>query len=162
MEETKTRSGWPIRRSLRQLGISPSSYYRWLREEAWSRAARARAVKPVQAFEALAEEKQAVLDYARQHPSLRHRELSWRMVDEDVAYLSPSTVYRILKGEDLVCRHRGRRKRYREDVEKACRADERWATDLMYMEIGGRTYYFIAFLDEYSRYIVHHELVLNW
>ena len=33
-----------------------------------------------------------------------------------------------------------------------------WATDLMYVQIGGRTYYLVTFLDEYSRLIVHHAL----
>ena len=33
-----------------------------------------------------------------------------------------------------------------------------WATDLMYVVIGGRTYYLVSFLDEYSRLIVHHAL----
>jgi hypothetical protein len=74
------------------LGISASSYYRWLREEAWSRPLRPQPVRPVQVDEALPEEKEAVVDDARRHPELRHRELAWRMVDEDVGYLSPSTV----------------------------------------------------------------------
>ena len=68
----------------------------------------------MQAYEALTEEKEAVLAYARKHPELRHRELAWRMVDEDVACLSPSTVYRILKEANLVCPWRRRRKRRRE------------------------------------------------
>ena len=44
---------------------------------------------PVQPYEALPEEKAAVKEYALKHPELRHRELTWRMVDEDVAYVSP-------------------------------------------------------------------------
>ena len=71
--------------------------------------------------------------YALKHPGIRHRELAWRMVDEEVAYLSPSTVYRILKAENLVCPWRRRTKRTREDEEKATRPDEIWATDLMYV-----------------------------
>ncbi len=55
-------------------------------------------MKPVQAYEATEEEKQAVRSYALKHPGIRHRELAWRMVDEEVAFVSPSTVYRILKG----------------------------------------------------------------
>ena len=51
----------------------------------------------MQAYEALEEEKQAVREFACRHTELRHRELAWRMIDEDVAYLSPSTVYRILR-----------------------------------------------------------------
>jgi putative transposase len=105
------------------------------------------------------EEKRAVRSYALQHAGIRHRELAWRMVDEGVAYLSPSTVYRILKRENLVCPWRRRTKRTREEEEKARRPDEIWATDLMYVLIGGRTYYLVNFLDEYSRMIVHHALV---
>jgi len=116
-------------------------------------------VTPVQPFEALPEERTAVLKYARSHPTVRHRELAWRMIDDDAAYLSASTVYRILREEDLMCRHRGRRKRYREEAEKASRPDERWGTDLMYLEVNGVRYFFLAFIDEYSRYIVHWELL---
>ena len=82
-------------------------------------------VKPVQPYEALAEEKAAVLGYARKHPELRHRELAWRMVDEDIAYLSPSTVYRILKEANLVCPWRRRSKRKRAKEEKATRPNRR-------------------------------------
>ena len=113
----------------------------------------------MQAYEATEEEKRAVRAYALKHPGIRHRELAWRMVDEDVAYLSPSTVYRILKEENLVCPWRRRKKRTREEEEKAQRPDEIWATDLMYVQIGGRMYYLLSFLDEYSRLIVHHALV---
>lgn len=102
-----------------------------------------------------------MVKYAKEHAAIRHRELAWRMVDENVAYVSPSTVYRILREEELVCRHRGRPKRYREEVEKASRPDERWATDLMYVTVDGVTYFYSAFIDEYSRYIVYAELLLN-
>jgi putative transposase len=159
VQKAKARSGWPARRTLKMLGIARGTYYRWLREEAWARAQPRRPIRPVQPYEALAEEKVAVKAYALQHPELRHRELAWRMVDENVAYLSPSTVYRILKTEQLVCPWRRRSKRRREEEEKAGRPNQRWASDLMYLQVKGRTYYFISFLDEYSRYIVHHELL---
>jgi len=115
----------------------------------------------VQPFEALEEEQQAVIAYARKHPEIRHRELAWRMIDEEVAYLSPSTVYRILREAQLMCRHRGRQKRYREEIEKATRPDQRWGTDLMYVKVSGVNYFYSAFVDEYSRYIVHWELLSN-
>ncbi len=103
VEQTKTRSEWPARQTLRALGIPPSSYYRWLRQEAWAREAKdGSPPRPVQAYEALEEEQQAVRDYACRHTELRHRELAWRMIDEDVAYVSPSTVYRILREANLV------------------------------------------------------------
>jgi putative transposase len=161
VELARRRSGWPAKKTLAALGIPRRTYYRWLREEAWARALPEEPVRPVQPYEALAEEKQAVLDYARRHPELRHRELAWRMVDEDVACLSPSTVYRILKEANLVCPWRRRKKRDRPADEKATRPNQRWVTDLMQVQVGEGTYYFVSFMDEYSRYIVHHELLLG-
>lgn len=159
VEETRKRSGWPATRTLKALGISRRSYYRWLREEAWAKPLRERPTRPVQVYEALAEEREAVLAYARKHAELRHRELAWRMVDEDVACLSPSTVYRILKEANLVCPWRRRAKRRREEEEKATRANQRWGTDLMHLKVGTEEYYLVCFLDEYSRYVVYHELL---
>ncbi len=92
---------------------------------------------------------------------MRHRELAWRMVDEDSACLSPSTVYRILQEANLVCPWRRRAKRRRATAEKATRPHQRWVTDRMHLQVGGGTYYFVSFRDEYSRYSVQHELWLG-
>jgi putative transposase len=161
VEQARQRSGWPAKRALQALGIPRRTYYRWLKDEARARTLPAEPVKPVQPFEALAEEKQAVLDYARRHPELRHRELAWRMVDENIACLSASTVYRLLKEAQLVCPWRRRSKRRRAEEEKATRPNQRWVTDLMELRVGDGTYYFVSFLDEYARYIVHHEILLG-
>jgi len=143
------------------LGVSPASYYRWRRaaslRDGGSLSGSPRS--PVQPYEALPEERATVREYALKHPELRHRELAWRMVDEDVAFVSPSTVYRILKGEELVCPWRRRTKRSRTADEKAQRPDEIWATDLRYVPVGPRNYYLLSFVDEYSRYIPHWNLL---
>ena len=159
VQRARQRSGWAAKKTLAALGVPRRTYYRWLKEEAWARALPEEPVKPVQPYEALPEEKQAVLDYARRQPELRHRELAWRMVDEDVACLSPSTVYRILQEANLVCPWRRRKKRSRAADEKATRPNQRWLTDLMQIEVAGGVYYFVSFLDEYSRYIVHPEVL---
>jgi len=161
VQRTKDRCGWSVRRTLSSLGVPASSYYRWLREEAWAKALPKKAPAPVQPHQALPQEREAVVRYALKHPSLRHRDLAWAMVDADVAYLSPTTVYRILKAHDLVCPWRRRKKRRRHDKEKASRPNEIWATDLKFVAVSERNYYLITFLDEYSRYIVHHELLAS-
>ena len=158
VEQARRRSGWPAKKTLAALGVPRRAYYRWLQEEAWARVLPAEPVRPVQPYEALPAEKAAVLAYARRHPELRHRELAWRMVDEDVAYLSASTVYRILKEANLVHPWRRRTKRSREEDEKATRPNERWATDVLQIVLGVGTYFVVSFMDEYSRYVVHYEL----
>ncbi|MEN6448958.1 MAG: IS3 family transposase [Thermoguttaceae bacterium] len=161
VERTRQRSGWPVERTLSALGVSRTTYYRWLRTAARRVAdgLTGPPPQPVQPYEALPEEKAAVIEYALKHPEIRHRELAWRMVDEDVAYVSSSTVYRILRESKLVCPWRRRTKRRREAEEKASRPNQVWATDIKYVWAGGRHYFLVSFLDEYSRYIVHHELL---
>ena len=65
VKQTKERSGWPAKKTLSALGIPRGSYYHWLKEEAWAREQK-ETPRPVQPFEALAEERQAVLKYARE------------------------------------------------------------------------------------------------
>jgi len=158
VDQAKTRSQMPIATSLKHLGVKRSTYFRWKQEERWHEP-RSEPPPPVQAFEALPEEKHAVVDYALAHPEIRHRELSWRMIDDDVAYLSSSTVYRILKDQRLMCERPGRKKRYRDEIEKASRPDQIWATDLMYLTIEEAPYYLLNFIDEYLRYLVYWELL---
>jgi transposase InsO family protein len=164
VQQTRRRSGWSARRTLRVLGVSPTSFYRWKRGAALRAGGGLFGPPPrllTQPYEALQSERNTVRRYALAHPELRHRELAWRMVDEDVAYLSPSTVYRILQRENLVCPWRRRTKRKRPQAERAQRPNERWATDLRYVWVGSRFYYLVTFTDEYSRYIVYHELLAN-
>lgn len=156
----KERSQMRVNDSLRHLGVPRGTFYRWKKQRAWLRE-QSEPVSPVQAFEALPEERRAVVKYALSHPEIRHRELAWRMIDEDVVHLSASTVYRILRAEELMHRQRGRTKRYRDDAEKASRPDEIWATDLMYLKVDGVQYYLVTFIDEYSRYLVHWELLTS-
>ena len=49
-------------------------------------------------------------------------------------------------------------KRRREEAEKATCPDERWATDVMQIQVGAGTYFVTSFMDEYSRYLVHFEI----
>jgi len=142
---------------LEALGVSRSAYYR---RRAGSASLRARGARPRQPHALLPEERAAAVQYALAHPNPRHRELAWRMVDDGVAYVSPSTVYRILREEGLIPTWPpGRRKRYRDAAEKARKPDERWQSDIRYVRIQGRRYYLVVFLDEYSRTVVHHELM---
>ena len=55
--QTKRRSGWPVRRTLRALDVSPASYYRWRKEAAQAPTLGASPTRPVQAYEATDEEK---------------------------------------------------------------------------------------------------------
>jgi len=158
VDQTRQRSGWPIRRTLAALEISSASYYRW-RRDGWRGQPSGR-VSAGSVYRLLECERRAILDYALSHPEVRHRELAWRMLDEGVCGVSPSSVYRVLREEHLVCRWRpkGKVKGARPD-DRPTGADQQWQTDIKYVRVGGRNYYLLSFLDVWSRYIVHHRLL---
>ncbi|MEM0136324.1 MAG: hypothetical protein QXU18_14055 [Thermoplasmatales archaeon] len=82
------------------------------------------------------------------------------MRNEDYAYLSPSSVYRILKKHDLIMGW----KRIPWIPSKPMRAslpDERGQTDIMYVKVKNRFFYLIISIDEYSRYMVYHSLMTS-
>src|SRR5690606_4399295 len=108
----------------------------------------------------LPEEKRAVLDYALAHPKDGYRRLAWQMIDADVAYLSPSSVYRVLNEADLLYRWK-RSARSGEAPAKPERPHERWHTDLMYLRVGDTWYVLVTVLDAYSRYVVHWGLLTS-
>ncbi len=106
----------------------------------------------------LPEEKEAVLEYALTHPQEGYRRLTWMMVDEDVAYLSPSSVYRILRDADLLYRWK-RSCRSGKAPPEPTRPNERWHTDIMYLRVQDTWYFLVTVLDGYSRYVVHWDLL---
>lgn len=165
VHQVRRWSGWSASKSLGRLGVSRAAYYRWRRRacspaSAPAAGAAGRAVRPGQPHAILPSERAAVIAYAKANPNPRHRELAWKMVDEGVAYVSPSAVYRILREEGLCPSWPAKRaKRRREESEKARQPDERWQSDIRYVQVGGRRYYLVIFLDEYSRQVTHQELM---
>jgi putative transposase len=157
VEQTVARGGWGVRRILKHLGIPRSVYYEWC-----DRAAEQRLDDLVPGGQCLSamlpEEKEAVISYALAHPREGYRRLTWKMVDADVAYLSPSSVYRVLSDADLLYRWK-RSHRVGEKPTGPTGPNQRWHTDIMYLRVADVWYFLVTVLDGYSRYVVHWELL---
>jgi transposase InsO family protein len=39
--------------------------------------------------------------------------------------------------------------------------NQQWHTDVMYVWVAARFYFLVSFVDAYSRYIVHHKLLMS-
>ena len=151
------RTGWALRHILRLLGLKPARYWQW-RERARRGALGDRPPVAPALDQLLPEERAAVIDYALAHPKDGYRRLTWQMVDEDVACLSPASVYRVLNESDLL--YRWKRSRAAGTAPpRPTRPHERWHTDLMYLRIGDSFYFLVTVLDGYSRYVVHWDLL---
>lgn len=85
----------PIKQTLEELDVPRSSFYRWYlryqehgRKDCWNRIPES--------------VRQQVVGLALRHPEQSARQLAWRFTDERGYFLSESSVYRILRGFDLV------------------------------------------------------------
>ncbi len=154
------QSDRPLSWILAELGLTRSVYYDWL-EKAEIGSLADRIVVPRSPLAALPEEIEAVVAYAKIRPRDGYRRLTWMMVDEDVVYLAPSTVYRILDKHDLLYRWKRPEPGQGRRVAEASYPNEVWHIDLMYLWVRGRWYFLVTILDSYSRYIVHWELALS-
>jgi putative transposase len=108
------------------------------------------------------EERESVREYALSHTELRHREMAFRMIDENVAYLSPSSVYRILRYYRLIpLRRKNLLQKPWDPHQIPEKADKIWQSDLTHLRYHYRSYYLLLFLDTFSRFIVYWRLCLQ-
>jgi len=155
MLERYSHYGWTKKQICRKWGISVQMLYAMKKESPQENdTARRTCLNAITAAE-----KEIVRGYALSHTELNHREMAYRMIDEDVAFMSPSSVYRILKEFNLLSL---RRKRNRADSwnahQKLTGPDQVWQTDLMNIRYHGRDFYLLTYFDVYSRYVVYQSI----
>ena len=148
-----------IRRTLAEINVSRSSFYRWYRAYArdgpdglhnHSKASRQHWNKiPVSV-------RKLVVDVALDQPELTPRELAWHLTDTHEYFISESSVYRILKAHDRVTSPQFIVMSAADAFQNPTRyVHELWKTDFTYFRIVGWGWYFLStILDDYSRYII--------
>jgi len=154
------KSGLPCRRTLTQLGLPRSTYYRWLRRQAEGRLQDRKGGSPIPWNKLRPEEEVKILVQARASPELSARQLALKIVDFEGLYVSESTVFRILKREGLIkpAEIVGF-KAGKEYHRKTKRPNELLATDCAHLKIiGWGWYYLVTVMDDFSRFILAWEL----
>ena len=137
------------------LGISRATYFRWAKHGGKKETGVRKVPK---SHNLLPWEKQAIVEYKRAHPEIGYRRLAYMMLDENVVAVSPSSVYRVLQAEGLTTKWTAGGSGSKKGFDQPEKPHEQWHTDIAYLNILGTHYFFMAVLDGYSRYIVHHEI----
>ena len=149
------QTGICIGQFLSLLGLSKSTYYDWKARYGAPNGTHASLPKTSWLLDW---EKQAIITYALAHPDQGYRRLAYQMIDEDVVAVSPSSVYRVLKGADLLGRTLKKVSKKGTGFDQPTGAHQHWHVDVSYLNICGTFYYLCALLDGYSRYLVHFEI----
>jgi transposase InsO family protein len=114
----------------------------------------------------LPEERATIIDYAKQtiaagttYTKEGYRRLTYQMIDKDICYCAPATVYKVLKETGLLNKWKGKKTVTKGTGFKQPEAPHRhWHMDIKYINFKGGFVYFISVLDGFSRAILHHEL----
>jgi transposase InsO family protein len=103
-------------------------------------------------------EKAAILAFHELHPREGYRRLAYMMLDADIAAVSPSSVYRVLKAAGKLALRGGKSSRKGQGFEQPLRPHEHWHIDVSYLNICGTFFFLCSILDGYSRLVVHWEI----
>lgn len=151
----KERTGLPETFFVKKLGIYPDKFIDWKRRYGKDN----RHNSSVPRYYWIEEwEKEAVIEFYRNNDCEGYRRCAYMMMDRDIVYLSPSSVYRILSNAGELNRWNTGTSEKGKGFNQPSGPHKHWHIDITYVRIQGIYYYLICILDGYSRYIVHWDL----
>ena len=103
-------------------------------------------------------EKEAIIEFYLKHSDEGYRRLTYMMLDKDIAYVSPSTTYRVLSSAGLLYKWNRNKSLKGAGFREPDRVHQHWHIDISYLNITGTFYYLLSIIDGYSRYIIHWEI----
>ena len=153
----------PVKQTLEELDVPRSTFYRWYKryQEAGYDGLANRRPNPRQFWNRIPDEvRDHVVQVALAHPDKSPRQLAWFITDTEEAFVSESSVYRILKQFDLVTspvfQVVSASDRFKDPTR---RVNELWQTDFtQFKVVGWGWYYLCTVLDDFSRYILSWKL----
>jgi hypothetical protein len=131
----------PMKAILKHIGISRSTYYRWLKRASDDCLADRTIISHRRAWPPTPQEIDSVCGYALEYPQMGYKRLTWQMLDDDVAYLKPYQVYEILSGHSLLRSSKDSGSETLKRPPEPDHPDEVWHVDLMYLYIHPRWYH---------------------
>jgi transposase InsO family protein len=152
-----------VRPTLRELQISPSTFYDWYRrykEHGYDGLANGKS-SPRKFWNKIPDPiKEQVVDIALEQTDKSPRELAWYITDNQGYFISESSVYRILKSYDLITSPNyivmSAGDKFKNPTKTV---NELWQTDFTYFKIQGWGWYYLStVMDDYSRYIISWKL----
>ena len=149
----------PVRRTLAQIGIPPTTFYRWYDRyiEHGPEGLEDRPSRPSRVWNRIPDPvRDQIVDLALNEPDLSPRELAVRFTDTRKYFVSEASVYRLLKSYDLITSPAYVVVKAADEFrEKTTRPNQMWQTDFTYLKvIGWGWFYLSTVLDDFSRYIV--------
>jgi transposase InsO family protein len=152
-------SDLPVKQTLKELDVPRSSFYRWYQrfQEDGLDGLNNQPPHEKRFWNRIPDSvKDQVVELALEYPDQSSRQLAWQFTDENEYFISESSVYRILKGFDLIEHPAFEVIPVKEKSENPTkRVNEMWQTDFTQFKILGWGWYYLStVLDDNSRDIL--------
>jgi putative transposase len=155
VRDLSVRTELPVRLILGWAGIAPGKFYDWRMR--YGKANEHNALVPrdhrIEDWE-----RAAIIDFHGKNPLEGYRRLTFMMLDAEVAAVSPSTTYRVLRGAGLLDRWNRKPSKKGTGFVQPLAPHEHWHIDIAYLNVAGTFYYMCSVLDGASRAIVHWDI----
>lgn len=138
-------------RLLGWIGLSPRKYHHW--RDRYGQANEHNGLVPRDHW-IESEERQAIIGFAREFPLEGYRRLTFMMLDHDIAAVSSSTTYRVLKEAGLLQPWNSKPNRQGTGFVQPLEPHDHWHVDFSYLNVAGTFYYLCSVLDGCSRSIL--------
>ncbi len=152
-----------IKRTLEELDVPRSTFYSWYRryQEEGVEGLKAKSSKTKQFWNRIPDPvREEIADLALEYPEEPPRQITYRFIKEKQYFVSESSVYRILKGYDLIESPAFEVITAKEKFDNPTqRVNEMWQIDFtQFLVVDWGWYYLSTVLDDYSRYILSYKL----
>ncbi len=99
-------------------------------------------------------EKEAVISFYQAHPNDGYRRCAYMMIDQDIAYVQPSSVYRILTEANVMRSRTVKVSAKGNGFTQPLGPHEQWHSDITNVTCGDTVYHLISIIDGYSRAVI--------
>ena len=153
------QSHLPVGRTLGQIGIPRSTFYRWYDQYQTGglEALDDRSPRPDRVWNRIPDDvRSRVVTLALDEPELSPRELAVRFTDAERYFVSEASVYRLLKAHDLITSPAFITMKAADEFKnKTTAPNQLWQTDFTYLKVTGWGWFYLStILDDFSRYII--------
>ena len=156
-------SNLSVKKTLEELQVPRSTFYSWYQryQEHGMDGLKNKKLKVKQFWNRIPDHVRGqIVNLALEYPDESPRQLTYRFIDEKAYFVSESSVYRILKGYDLIESPAFEVITARNKFDNPTkRVNEMWQTDFtQFLVVDWGWYYLSTVLDDYSRYILAYKL----
>ena len=156
-------SNLSVKKTLKELQVPRSTFYSWYQryQEHGMEGLKNKKLKVKQFWNRIPDHVRGqIVNLALEYPDESPRQLTYRFIDEKAYFVSESSVYRILKGYDLIESPAFEVITAKNKFDNPTkRVNEMWQTDFtQFLVVDWGWYYLSTVLDDYSRYILAYKL----